>query len=124
MSRRDRLVNLSLVGTAAACWLAVAWVLVSVDPRASPTAGYAGAGLMGAATALTAAPLLWLASFARRRRIAYRGDWTRAIRRGTWLGILVAVFVVMRLQGLFQPPIALFLAALVLVTEVTLTHQR
>jgi len=66
-------------------------------------------------------PLFWLAGFARHRRIAYRGDWLKAIRRGAWLGVLVGVFVVMRLNGVFQPPIGLFLIALAIVAEVTLT---
>jgi hypothetical protein len=70
---------------------------------------------------MTAAPLFWLVGFARQRRIAYRGDWTRAIRRGAWVGVLVAVFVVMRLNGIFQPQIALFLLALALVAEITLS---
>ena len=45
-------------------------------------------------------------AIARQRRIAYRGDWLRAIRRGAWVGVLVAIFVVMRLNGIFQLPIA------------------
>jgi hypothetical protein len=73
------------------------------------------------AAGLTAAPLFWLMSFARHRRIAYRGDWLRAGRRGVWVGILVAVLVIMRLNGILQPQIALFLVALALVAEVTLT---
>jgi hypothetical protein len=60
-------------------------------------------------------------SFARHRRIASRGDWLRAGRRGVWVGILVAVLVIMRLNGILQPQIALFLVALALVAEVTLT---
>jgi hypothetical protein len=82
---------------------------------------YIGAVALGIATGLTAAPLFWLASFARHRRIAYRGDWLRAARRGAWVGILVAVLVVMRANGILQPQIALFLIALALVAEVTLT---
>lgn len=124
MSSRDRRVGLVLVVLAAAAWLGVAWVLVNVDPRGQPDAGYLGAALIGIAAGLTAAPLFWLLAFALRRRIAYRGAWSRALRRGTWVGVLTGVFVVMRLEGLFQPPIALFLAALAVVTEVALTNQR
>jgi hypothetical protein len=124
MTRRDRLANLALVVLAALAWLGVTWVLVSVDPRSDESAGYLGAVLMGTVAGLTATPMFWLTAFALRRRIAYRGAWTRAARRGTWVGVLVGVFVVMRLTGLFQPPIALFLAALVLVAEVSLTSQR
>ena len=55
----------------------------------TPTAGFVGALLIGLAVGLTMVPLFWLAVFARHRRIAYRGDWTRAIRRGGWVAIVV-----------------------------------
>ena len=123
MRPRDRRFVLALFGVAAAAWVVVAVVVLTVDPRADPGSGFVGAGALGIATAATLAPLLWLLAFARNRRIAYRGDWLRAIRRGAWVGLLVAVFVVMRINGVFQPPIALFLAALALVAEVTLSRQ-
>ena len=69
-------------------------------------------------------PLFWLAVFARHRRIAYRGDWTRAVRRGVWVAIVVTVFVILRLQQVFQPPIALFIVALVILAEATLSVER
>ncbi|HSL97747.1 MAG TPA: hypothetical protein VK831_04160 [Candidatus Deferrimicrobiaceae bacterium] len=124
MSRRDRLLNLGLVVLAATAWLGVSWVVVNVDPRADAESGYLGAALIGLASGLSAAPLFWLVAFTLRHRIAYRGAWLRAVRRGTWVGVLVGVVVVMRLQDLFQVPIALFLAALALVTEVALSNQR
>jgi len=68
--------------------------------------------------------LFWLGIFARHRRIAYRGDWTRAVRRGAWVAVVVAVFVILRLQQVFQPPIALFILALVVVAEATLSVER
>jgi hypothetical protein len=120
---RDRRVVLLLLGVAAIGWAAVGLVLLTVDPRADPAAGFLGGAALGLAVAASIAPLLWLLSFARQRRIAYRGDWTRAIRRGAWIGLLVAVFVVMRLNGVFQPQIGLFFAALALVAEVTLSRQ-
>ena len=121
MEPRDRRFSLILFGVAAAAWAVVAAVALLIDPLSNPTAGFAGAGALGGAIGLTTAPLFWLAAFARQGRIAYRGDWTRAIRRGSWVGILVAIFVVMRLNGIFQPQIGLFLIALALVAEVTLT---
>jgi hypothetical protein len=121
MDPRDRRRSLVLFGLAAAAWVAVASVFMLVDPMSSTTAGMAGAGVLGLAAALTAAPLLWLVSFARHKRIAYRGDWWRALRRGAWVGAVVAAFVIMRLNGGFQPQIGLFLIALALVAEVTLT---
>ena len=121
MEGRDRRRALLLIGFAAVAWAGVAAVLILVDPLSSSAAGFAGAGAIGAAAALTTAPLFWLVSFARHNRIAYRGDWWRALRRGIWVGALVAVFVIMRVNGIFQLPIALFFIALAIVAEVTLT---
>lgn len=117
----QRRIAITLLAVAGAAWLAVFAVGVTVDPLADRNAGFIGAVVLGVAAGVTAAPLFWLISYARHRRIAYRGDWVRAGRRGAWVGILVAVFVVMRINGLLQPQIALFLIALALVAEVTLT---
>ena len=118
---RNRRVALGLHGAAGIAWAIVLAIGLTIDPLADPGAGFIGAVALGIATGLTAAPLIWLISFARHRRIAYRGDWLRAARRGAWVGILVAVFVVMRINGVFQPQIGLFLIALALVAEITLT---
>jgi hypothetical protein len=67
---------------------------------------------------------VWLASFARQRRIAYRGDWSRAVRRGAWAGGLVALFVVLRARDAFALPLAAFLIVLVVIVEVTLSVDR
>ncbi len=121
MDPRDRRRSLILFGLAAGAWAGVGAVAFLVDPLGSASSGYLGAGVLGTAAALTAAPLFWLVGFSRQRRIAYRGDWIRALRRGAWVGALVAIFVVMRLNGIFQPQIGLFLIALAVVAEVTLT---
>ena len=94
---------------------------ITVDPLANAGAGFIGAAALGAAAAVTTVPLFWLVSFARQRRIAYRGDWSRAARRGGWVGVLIGVFVIMRLNGIFQLPIGLFLVVLALVAEITLS---
>jgi len=118
---RNRRIALTLLGIAAIGWLVVAVIAVGVNPLADPGMGLVGALALGFAAAVTAGPIFWLVGYARQRRIAYRGDWHRAIRRGAWVGVLVAIFVVMRLNDIFQVPIALFLIALALVAEVTLT---
>lgn len=118
---RNRRIALTLLGIAAVGWLIVVRIALGVNPLADPGMGLVGAAALGFAAAVTAAPILWLAGYARQRRIAYRGDWLRAIRRGAWVGVLVAIFIVMRLNDIFQLPIALFLLALALVAEVTLT---
>ena len=117
----QRQIAIMLLGLAAIAWVVVVLIALTVDPLASPGAAFIGAVALGVATGLTAAPLFWLISFARHRRIAYRGDWLRAGRRGAWVGILIAIFVVMRANDILQPQIALFLIALALVAEVTLT---
>jgi hypothetical protein len=124
MEARDRQLTLALFGAGLVAWLAVAAVLLTLDPRSGIGVRYLGAGLIGLAFGLTAAPLFWLASFARQRRIAYRGDWPRALRRGAWVGGVAAVVVLLQLEGLFQLPIGLFLVALVVVAEVSLSARR
>jgi len=119
--RGQRRIAVLLLALAGVAWVVVLGIGMTVDPLSSSSAAFLGAAALGVATGLTAAPLFWLISFARHRRIAYRGDWLRAGRRGAWVGILVAIFVVMRANGILQPQIALFLVALALVAEVTLT---
>ena len=124
MEARDRLANLGLFLAAGIVWVLVGLVVVSRDPRIDTGAGFLGAGLIGVAVGLTSIPLFWLSAFARHRRIAYRGDWIRAIRRGAWVSVILAVIVVLRLQNLFQLPIALFIVAMVFVAEATLSVER
>lgn len=124
MEPRDRLANLGLFAAAAVVWILVGFVVTTRDPLVDPGAGFLGAGLIGLALGLTAMPLFWLAVFARHRRIAYRGDWVRAVRRGAWVAVVVFVLVVLRLQGLFQLPVALFILAMVVVAEAALSGER
>jgi len=116
--------NLALFGLAAVAWILVGIVVTTRDPRADPAAGLLGAGLMGVAVGLTCAPLFWLVVFGRHGRIAYRGEWLRAVRRGAWVAIVVTVFIVLRLQGAFSLPIALFVVVIVSVAEATLSAER
>jgi hypothetical protein len=124
MESRDRLANLGFFAAAAIVWLLVGLVLTTRDPVVDPGAGFLGAALIGLALTLTLVPLIWLTVFGRHRQIAYRGDWLRAIRRSGWVGLIVAVLIVLRLQDLLELPIALFLIALTLVAEATLSAER
>jgi hypothetical protein len=124
MKVRDRLGNVAGFAAGVAAWVLVGLVVTTRDPRLDPDAGLLGAGLIGLALGLTAIPLFWLAGFARHHRVAYRGDWLRAIRRGAWVAVVVAVFVALRLQGAFQLPIALFVLTMVLIAETTLSVER
>jgi hypothetical protein len=124
MDPRDRTANLGFFAAAGIAWVLVGLVVTTRDPITDPGAGVIGAVLIGLAIALTLVPLLWLTVFGRHHQIAYRGDWVRAIRRATWVGIIVTVLIVLRVQGLLELPIALFMIALVIVAEATLSADR
>jgi hypothetical protein len=124
MESRDRLANLGFFAAAAVVWLLVGLVVTTRDPVVDPGAGFIGAMLIGLAVGLTIVPLIWLSVFGRHRQIVYRGDWIRAIRRGGWVGVVVAVLIVLRLQDLLELPIALFIIALTVVAEATLSAER
>ena len=124
MQARDRRATLALFAAGAAACVALGLVLLTLDPRRDPSYAFVGAGAFGLAAGLLTAPLFWLGAFARQHRIAYRGDWTRALRRGAWIAVLVALFVVLRAQGVLQLPIALFLTAMAFIAESALSTQR
>ena len=124
MERRDRLANLGVFAAAAIVWVLVGLVVTTRDPVVDPAAGFLGALLIGLAVGLTLVPLVWLTVFGRHRQIAFRGDWLRAVRRSAWVGVVVAVLIVLRLQGLLELPIALFMIALAIVAEATLSAER
>jgi hypothetical protein len=124
MERRDRLANLGIFAAAAIVWVLVGLIVTTRDPVADPVAGFLGAALIGLAVALTTIPIWWLIVFGRHRGVSYHGDWLRAARRGAWLGLIVAIFIVLRLQGALELPIALFIMALAVVAEATLSAER
>lgn len=124
MEARDRLANLGFLAAGGVVFILVALVFTTHDPTIDPAAGYLGAVLLGLALGLLATSLFWLMVFGRHRRIAYRGDWPRAIRRGGWVFLVVTLFVVLRLNQIFPLPIALFVLALVAVAEATLSVDR
>jgi hypothetical protein len=121
---KDRLANWFFMGAAIAAWIVVAQVVTTTYPRGSATSGLMGAGMIGLACGLTAVPLFWLVAFARHRRIALLGDWSRAIRRGAWVAAVVALFVALRIQSVLSLPIAIFVVVLVLMAEITLSMER
>jgi hypothetical protein len=98
-------------------------VLTTVDPSGSSTVVVAGALLLGTAVGLTLTPVLWIATFVR-RRIAYRGAWTRAVRRAALCGLVVTLLVILRSQGALSVPMAMFVIAMPLLVEMSLTARR
>ena len=123
MYARDRAINLALFIAAVSAWIALVLLVTSVYPDTLLVEGI-GAALLGTAIGLTAAPLLWLAAFGIHRRIAYHGDWGRAARRGAWAGALAGLFVLLRELGAFSLPIALFVIAMAVFVEVSLSVER
>jgi hypothetical protein len=69
-------------------------------------------GLASVTLALLVAPFAFLAEFALRRRIAYRGAWRRAARRALIVGIAAAVLAGLRIGGALTLPAALFVILL------------
>ena len=124
MDLRDRTANYVFGLLAIGAWAAVYLVLTTTYPRENPSNGLVGAGVIGLACGVTSVPLLWLAAFARHRRIAFRGDWSRAIRRGAWVAMVVAILVALRVQSVLSLPIAVFVVALVVLAEITLSAER
>jgi hypothetical protein len=124
MNRVDRLANTLLLLLAVATWVAVGFVLTSLDPRSDTGIVIAGALLLGAALALTVAPLLWIATFIRNHRIAFRGDWLRVGRRAGLVGLVVFLLVVLRAQGALSEPLAVFVIGMAVLVELTLSVRR
>lgn len=98
-------------------------MLTSVDPRSGSDIVVAGALLLGTAVGLTVVPVLWIGSFAR-RRIAYRGAWIRALRRGALCGLVVALLVILRAENALSAPMAVFVIGMPILVEITLSLRR
>lgn len=123
MQPRDRAATLALLGAAGLAWLVLAIVLATVPP-ATLQVRLVVAAALGAAVAVSAAPLAWLAAFGRRGRRALPGDWLRATRRGILAGGLVALVAALRVTGTTSVPIVVFAVVLVVAVEVTLSYRR
>lgn len=104
-------------------------VLVAFAGNACPTATAsepcpgAGAnrvivvGLASVGAALLVTPFAFLAEFIGRRRIAYRGAWSRAGRRGIVAGLALASLAGLRLGGALTVPVAIFVVVLAVLVE-------
>jgi hypothetical protein len=76
-----------------------------------------GVGLAATAAGLVVTPFAFLGEVMARRRIVYRGAWSRAARRGFLSGLIVAVLGGLRLAGGLSVPVALFVLLLAGVLE-------
>jgi len=124
MLTRDRATGLVLLLAAVAAWAAVAWLVLNLSPVGQPMIQLAGAVTIGAAIGITAWPLFWLASYARQRTIAYRGDWSRAGRRALIAGLTASVLVMLRGQSTLSVPLAAFVITLAILVELAFSLRR
>ncbi|HET8776388.1 MAG TPA: hypothetical protein VFN76_01895 [Candidatus Limnocylindria bacterium] len=76
-----------------------------------------GVGLAATAVGLLVAPFAFLGEVMARRRIVYRGAWSRAARRGVLAALIVAALAGLRLGGALSVPVALFVLLLAGVLE-------
>ncbi|MEO7117995.1 MAG: hypothetical protein ABIZ34_03370 [Candidatus Limnocylindrales bacterium] len=120
---RDRVACLASFAGAGALWY-LAWTYFNTRSPVDDTGVQAtGSLLLGSAVGLTLLPLFWLAGFAR-RRIAYRGDWWRALRRALLTAAVIALLVLLKVLGGFSVPIAAFVVVMAVVLEIILTSRQ
>lgn len=131
MSGRDRVAvaALLLLGVLAAVVLvAVAGRACPVETPAQPCPGAAQhrvlvVVLASASVTLVITPFALLGEVLARRRIVYRGAWTRAARRGVLVGLVLAALAGLRLGGTLSVPIAIFVVTLAAVVEWFLSRR-
>ena len=99
-------------------------MFTALDPRGDSAVLLGGGLLLGAGLSLTLAPMLWLANFVRQGRIAFRGDWLRSIRRAGLVGLVVVLFILLRAQDALSQPLAIFIVAMAVLVELTLSLRR
>ena len=73
--------------------------------------------LASGSAALLVTPFAFLGEVMARRRIVYRGAWSRAARRGVLTGLVIAALAGLRLGGALSVPIAIFVIILAGVIE-------
>jgi MFS family permease len=74
-------------------------------------------GLAATSVALLVTPFAFLGEVIARRRIVYRGAWSRAARRGVLVGLVLATLAGLRLGDALSVPIAIFVVILAGVAE-------
>lgn len=125
MTRRTRIEVAALLGLAILGGLILAGFASLACPGPSEADPCPGAGLnravvlvlVAATLALLAAPVAFLAEYAVRRQIVYRGSWGRALRRAALLAVAVAALGGLRLGGALSPIAALIVLGLLAVVE-------
>lgn len=67
--------------------------------------------------ALLVTPFAFLGEVVARRRIVYRGAWSRASRRGALTGLVIAALAGLRIGGALSVPVGIFVIILAGVVE-------
>ena len=120
--------RLTVIGLLLAAIVVAAALLVFVNASCAtdqpgspcPEAGFnraAVVAMVGAAVALLIAAFAFLAEFAARRRIEYRGSWGRALRRGLLAGLVVAALAGLRVGEALSVASALFVVIIAALVE-------
>lgn len=120
--------RLTVIGLLLAAIVVAAALLVFVNAscataqpgRPCPEAAFnraAVVAMVGAAVALLIAAFAYLAEFAARRRIEYRGSWGRALRRGLLAGLVVAALAGLRVGEALSVASALFVVIIAALVE-------
>jgi hypothetical protein len=100
------LVLLGLLGGVALVAFAASACPARLPGQPCPEAGTNRAVVVGLAAVsggLLACAFAFLGEFALRRRIVYRGAWSRAVRRGLLVAVIVAAVAGLRLGNAFTP---------------------
>jgi hypothetical protein len=125
MTAGQRLTVAGLFGAALLTAAALLIFAANACPSATPAEACPNAALNRAmvvalaalCVALVVAPFAFLAEFAARRRIVYRGAWQRAVRRGALCGAVVAAIGGLRLGDAVSTPVAIFVLLLAGIAE-------
>jgi hypothetical protein len=120
MSGRHRATVLALILGAVLAGLLLVVFAANACPVETPAQPCSGAprniviviGLASIAVALTVTAFAFLGEVLARKRIVYRGAWSRASRRGLLAGLVIATLAGLRLGGVLSVPIAIFIVIL------------
>lgn len=125
MSERQRVTVAALVAGAVLAGVVLVAFAARACPVETPAQPCPEAGrnvavvvaLAAIGVGLLVAPFAFLAEYAVRRQIVYRGAWWRAGRRGLLAATVVAALAGLRLGGALTPAVAIFVTVLALMAE-------
>ena len=125
MTGRHRVIVAALVLVAILLAVILMAFAGNACPAATPTNSCPQAGtnrvivviLAAGSAGLLVMPFAFLTEFLLRRRIAYRGAWGRAVRRGLLVTAAVCALAGLRLGGTLTVPVGIFVVLLAVLVE-------